>query len=804
MLRDVRFALRTLSRQPLVTTVVVLCLAFAVAGNTTVFSIVRSYLLKPMPYQDVDRLAFVWATERATGDGFGRSLSVADFNELRARNRSFDQLEAASVTTRNLTGEGGPPEQLLAPQVTPGLIGMLGYAAVLGRGFVEGDGAPGAPKVVLIAHRFWERRFGSDPSAVGRTLLLDREPHEVIGVLPEDLTFLFITGIDVWLPMTIDPTATDRADRAIGQGIGRLAPGVTSATATEDLERIAADLEARFPETNRGYGALVSRLEEQLPGPTDTRLFSLIQAAGLFVLLIACANIGNLLLARSRARRREVALRAALGAGQPRILRQLLTENVVLALIGGALGLGLGAIGVRVLRSTLAGTLPSFILPRLDAWVLLFSFGVTALAGVLFGLAPSVRALRTDLSGELREGGARGSVGGRRLATTSFVVAQVALALALLCGTGLLLRTFLDLQYGDQGFEPKGLYTFGVALPTDEYADDAARIAFHDRALSELAGLSGVESVASATALPRGRGTPITGVTVVGAERDPAESAPSTSWLAVSPGYVEALRLTLLRGRDLTAADRADRTAVALVDAAFVERFFADGEAIGRRIEIASREREVVGVVSATRQRRIGIIDGPVSMVYLPFSQQPSRSWSMVVRAGAGLDPERLADPARDAIWALDPNLPLASPMTLEQWIDLQLSGLEVLAGILAGFAAFALVLASMGVYSVLAYSVSQRTQEIGVRMAMGARRRDVLGMVLRQGLVLSMVGLALGVPMVWAVERMVVSTLGGLVRQPTLFVVLVGIGLMTTTVVASFLPARRASSVPPTQALNR
>jgi putative ABC transport system permease protein len=803
MLRDIRFALRTLVRQPLVSTVIVVCLALAVAGNTTVFSVVRSYLIKPLPYRAVDRLAFVWASERAAVDGLG-PLSVADFNDLRAQNRTLEQLEGGSIRTRNLTGDGGPPEQLLTPVATPGLIAMLGYAPELGRGFVEADAAPGAPKVVLLAHRFWERRFGADPAVLGRTILLDREPHEVVGILPEDFTFLFFTGVDAWLPMELDPTATDRSDRSIGQGIAKLRPGVTSAAATADLNRIAADLEARFPETHRGYETRVARFEEQIPGPFDTQLFSLVQAAGLFVLLIACANIGNLLMARGRVRRREVALRAALGAGQPRLLRQLLTENVVLALFGGVLGLGLGAAGVRLLRSSLASVLPPFMLPRLDGWVLLFSFGVTALAGVLFGLAPSLQALRASLSGELREGGARGAVGGRRLAATSFVVAQVALALALIGGTGLLLRTFLDVQFGDQGFEPGGIFTFGAALPADQYPDDPARVAFHDLALDRLEALPAARVAASTSVLPRSRETPATGVSLVGVERDPDEPPPSTSWLSVSPGYLEALRITLLQGRDLEPADRADAPAVALVDSRFVERFFSDGQALGRRIEIQGREREIVGVVGATRQRRIGILDGPMSTVYLPFAQQPTRVWSYLVRAAGDLDPESLGEPVRTAIAALDPDLPIGDPMTLEQWIDLQLAGLGALAAVLGGFAAFALVLATMGVYAVLAYSVSQRTQEIGVRMAMGARRRDVLDMVLRHGVKLSVLGLALGIPMLWAVQRMVVAVLGELVTQPTLFVVLVGIGLLAATVLAALVPARRASSVPPTVALGQ
>ena len=567
------------------------------------------------------------------------------------------------------------------------------------------------------------------------------------------------------------------------------------------MERIAAELETRHPETHRGYTAFARTLPEWSPGPTDRRLFTLIQVAGLFVLLIACANIANLLLARGQARRREVALRTALGAARPRILRQLLTESVTLALLGGLGGIGLGAVGVRLLRGALSdATLPSFVMPVLDGWVLAYSLAISALAGVIFGLVPGWQAARASVVGELREGGTRGTVGGRRLTARAFVVAEVALAMALLVGAGALLRSFVEIQFGDQGFRNHGLLTFGLSLPEDEYPDDERRLALQEDLVARLAALPGVESAAATTALPRSRGVPIEAVEIEGVEAG-EEAAPEVSRLAVSPAYFEALEVAVLRGRAFEVGDRQGAPDVAMVDAAFVDRFFEGGEALGRRFEMGGRSRTIVGVVPNLKQQRISGLDGGTATVYLPAAQAPSAQVQFLVRARSG-DPERLADAARGAVWAIDAELPLDSVLSLDEFIATQLAGMDVLTGVLGGFAGFALLLAALGVYGLLAYSVSQRTQEIGVRMAMGASRGRVMGMVLRQAGALVGTGLLFGVPMAWGVTRLLAAALGPLATPPATFVPAIALGLVAITFFASLLPARRAATLPPLSAL--
>ncbi|HUP23768.1 MAG TPA: ABC transporter permease [Thermoanaerobaculia bacterium] len=798
MLQDIRFALRTLARQRFVTAMVVLCLALVVGVNTAVFSVFRSYILKPLPYPEVDRLALVVAQQRALSDDES-ALSQADFRDFAAETTVFETLGAVSVRTVNLTGDG-PPEQLTAPLLTADALDILGARPIVGRAMTEDDSTPGAAKVVLLDHAFWQRRFEADPGVVGRTVLLDREPHEVIGVLPEGFEYVW-WGADVWLPLTLDPAATDRSQRTLGHLLGRLRPGVTPDQARADVERVAAELETRHPETHRGYTALARTLPEWAPGPTDTRLFSIVQVAGLLVLLIACANIANLLLARGQVRRREVALRTALGAARTRVLRQLLTESVVLALLGGIAGVGLGAVGVRLMRGALVeATLPRFILPELDGWVLLFSLVISALAGVVFGVVPGLQAARSSVSEELKEGGSRGSMGGRRVAARGFVIAEIACATALLVGAGALFRTFFEIQYGDHGFRTSGLLTFGLSLPEDRYPDDEKRNAFREQLLPQLAAVPGVSSAASSTALPRSRAVPVAGVTVADVELGD-ERAREAAWLSVSPDYFETLGLPLLRGRAIEPSDRSGTTDVAVVDAAFADRFFEGDEALGERFEMLGRTRQIVGLVSNVKQRRISVLENADPTVYLPAAQAPSAAMQWVVRARSG-DEESLTEGVRAAVWAIDPELPLDSMMSLDQFISVQLAGIDVLTSIIGGFASFAMLLAGLGVYGLLAYSVSQRTREIGLRMAMGASRRSVMGMVLRQGLMLAGAGLLFGVPMAWGVSRLLAAMLGPLGAPPPSLLPAIALGLVVVTMLASLLPARRAAMLPPLSAL--
>ncbi len=796
MLQDVRFALRTLLHQKLVTFMVIGCLALVVGGNTTVFSIVRSYLLSPLPYEDVERLTFVWETRKSVGGAFG-AVSGRSFDEFKARTGSFEQIEAQRSGFANLTGDG-PPERLQVQYATPGLLPMVGGDVRMGRLFEQDDARPGRERVALLSHRMWSDRFGSQDDIVGQTIQLDKEAVEVIGVLSEDFEWIN-WQLDLWMPLVVDQGAVDYTDRTLSSLIAKMKVGTTPQVAQADLVGLVEDLQAADPESYREAGVVVRTFRAQIPGPTDVQLFSFVQGAGLFVLLIACANIANLLLARGQVRQRELAVRAALGAGKARILRQLVTENVVLGLVGGLAGTALALVGVRVMRLALAGNLPQSILPEMDVWVLGFSLGISAVAGVIFGLLPSVHALRGRLQGALREGASRGSVGSRRRWSSAFVVGEVSLALALLCGAGMMLHTFLDVQFGDNGFETDNLAGFSLNFPQSEYVDDPQLVQAEAAVLRELRALPGVSHAVSSTALPRGRNIPGATVEMPGMELGDA-APPRVSWLSVSPGYPAAMQIPLLRGRDFTTLDRAETAPVVLVDQRFVERFFPDEDPLGQRITLRDEEREIVGVVGSVRHRRIGVIDGPTATVYLPYAQNPTQTLSFLVRAEH--DVEQAFDPAREAVWRVDSTLPVAGLMTIDDYIALQMRGIDVFSGIVGGFGVFALLLAALGVYGVLAYSVAQRRQEIGVRMAMGAHRSTVLRLILRQGFRLACLGFAVGLPLTYVVVRLVGGMLGQVSEAPVMMLPAIAAGLLAVTLLASFIPARRAATVAPTVAL--
>ncbi|REJ85841.1 MAG: hypothetical protein DWQ30_01395 [Acidobacteria bacterium] len=796
MLQDIRFALRTLLKQRWITGLVIACLALVVAGNTAVFAILQSYILRPLPFPDPDELVMIW--ERDTRTGAAGNVSVANYLDYRSRASSLGSLAAVASGSFNLTGDG-PPELLEAYVVSPELLPMLGGTVERGRAFVDADSTPGAAPVAILTHDLWQSRFGGREDIVGSTILIDRAPTEVVGVLPQSFEFLSWTT-DIWLPLELDAASAERAERSLDYLLGRLAPGHNEVTAGEDLASIASELERLFPEPNRDRTAVVRLLNDQVPGPEDEMLFSLIQGAGLFVLLIACANIGNLLLARGQARRRELAMRSALGAGKTRILRQLLTESVVLAMLGGLLGTGLGFLLIRFLHSALAAGLPQAILPVMDAGVLTFSLGISAAAGLVFGMIPAAQAVRGRLVGELRQGSGHGSSGGRNRLSQAFVVAEVALAVALLSGAGVLLWAFWDVQYGAQGFDSDGVMTFSLTLPPNDYPDEESRLRLQETLRRELGSLPGVVAVSSATTTPRQRNVPMTTVEVVGEETVDG-GTPRTTWLAIDPGYLDALGLVLLQGRDFEPADRSGAAPVALVDEQFAARFFPDSSPLGERVRLLEREVEIVGVVQAVRHRRVGVIDGPSEVVYLPYQQHPTARFAWLLRV-EGARPEQIADPLRAAVWSADPALPVGGLMTLDESIARSLTGIDIFLYIVGAFALFALVLAAMGLYGVLAYSVSQRRQEIGVRMAMGAGRGSVLRLIVRQGLRLTVIGLLIGAPMAFAIRRLIVGSLGELASTPVVLLPLIVATLVLVALAATWIPARRASGLAPTLAL--
>lgn len=797
--QDLRFALRTLRRQLSVTLFVAVSLALAIAGNTTVFSTINGLIYRPLPYEEPHRLALIGerSADSRRGHSFGPT-SLANFLDLRERQTSFQALAAFRTTTVNLGRVDAAPEPLSAAAVTPEFFPVLGVRTVAGRTFLPEEGVPGSHGVAVVSARLWRERFASDEDAVGATLVLDGEPYDVIGLLPDDFEFLN-PAIGLYVPLAPERGDLDRHARDV-LGIGRLAPGVRDEAAQAELAAIMARLVEEYPEANRGYEVDALNVRHELPLSRTRQVFFLFQLGLLFVLLIACANAGNLLLARSQAREREIAIRSSLGAGRWRIARQVLTENLLLALLAGGLGLLLGRLGVELMARAMVGRFPRATAPVIDGRVLGFTLLVTLAAGLLFGLAPVVRTFRVRLLAALKDGTRATTAGGRRrLLSNALVVAEIALALVLLGGAGILLRSFQALQSTDPGFDTGNLLTVQLVLPETRYPGDAEVVTGVEQLVERLAGLPGVTGAAASNLLPR---SPFTfPATYTLDARPPAgtEPPPRALWLSADPAYFATLDVPLLRGRAFTAVDRAGASLVAVVNDALARRHWGAASPLGERLTVQGRSREIVGVV-ATVRHGLAISDERDPAIYLPWAQQPQRQASLVLRTER--DAASLTAEVRRRILAFDPGLAIARLETQDAIIAQYLVATHIYTAVLGGFGALALVLAALGTYGVLAYAVAQRTHEIGVRMALGAGRGQVMGMVVRQGLAMAVLGIALGVPgSVWAAR-----TLAGLLANlaPITLSTVLGIALVLAlaALLASWLPARRAAGVDPIRAL--
>jgi putative ABC transport system permease protein len=804
--QDLRIAFRNLLKYRGVSAFIALSIALAIAGNSTVFSIIGALLLRPFPYQDAARLVLLWDAPREQPQNQS-PLSPANFVDLRAQARSFSALEAFSPWRFNLTG-GDRPEEVQAIRTTPGGLRLLGCAPRLGRDFRPDEGLPGHDRVVLLADPLWQRRFGGDPKIVGKTIDLDDQSYTVIGVLAPDTEFLTV-GAGLWVPLAIDPAKLSRTDRS-WLVMGRVASGVPLNAAKEEVHRLGRQLAAAHPEANRGYESQALTLREQIPGPSDRMIFVLMQAVMALVLLIACANVANLLLARGQERQREIALRTTLGAARGQLVRQLLTESILLASLGGALGLLLSVWSIRFMAKSLAGSVPRNFLPQLDTPVLAFTAGIALVAGVLFGLYPAVAATRPNLAGALREGG-RGAAGGRRQRRVirALVAVEIAFALGALSATGLLVRSMVALQSLDPGFDGRNLLTLRLSLPERRYPGAEPTARFYGQVAQRLAALPGIQEVTAAGALPRLRDQPTLSFTIDG-QTPPGGPPPQEIALSVLPNYFSLLRIPRISGRGFGAGDRAGSPPVALLSRAFARRYFPGQAPLGRRLTVDGRSREIVGIVADVVQNRIPGREGPSPILYLPEGQTGGRNLYLFLRAApTAASPGRrtgtlegLAEPIRAAVGELDPTLPVGGLASLEERIREELVGPRLIAGILGSFGLVALLLAALGIYGVLSYSVTQQTQEIGVRLAIGAQRGRVLADIARQGMILTGVGFLLGLPLVYLAIRGIQAALAGLVPFGATTVPAVALLLAVVAAFASLLPAQRASQLDPAIAL--
>jgi len=803
LIQDLKFGLRMLAKNPGITLVAVLALALGIGANTSIFTTVNALLLHPFAFERVDRLVAVWETAPQQNED-RVALAPANFRDWREQSHSFQELAAGHGWEVNLTGAGAP-ERVDGYQVTSGFFPLLGMRAQLGRALSAQDFEPGRPSVVVVSYGFWQQRLGGNPGVIGSPVRLNGQDFSIIGVMPED--FEYPMAAEVWGPLDLRTAGqVDRTDHYL-QVIGRLTPGASLAQAQADLQAIADRLAQQFPQTNAGHSARLVNLVNDLISDARQFILVLMGAAG-FVLLLACANVANLQLAQGTARQKEISVRLALGASRGRIARQLLMESVLKSLLGAAAGLSLAAWDLERQR----GSIPAFILQhvpgvkhmRVDGYVLAFTAGVAVAAGILAGLAFAWHATRADLNETLKEssrGGGAGSSSHRLRGL--LVVTEVALALVLLTGAGLMVKGFRQLVDTDLGYDRRNVLTFQIALPESKYRGENQVREFYDQLVDHLGALPGAETVAAATSLP---GQWNSTRAQYAAEGQPP-AAPGELRLAieeaVTPEFFRALRIPVVTGRALTAQDGPDSTRAVVLSASLAKRLWPGEDPLGKRAHFGSNAsvppwRTVVGVVGDIEPTPFD--HTPFPMAYFPVAQLTQRSLSIVVRTAG--DPTAVAAAARAQVQALDQEQPVFDVRTLEQMIDDDMSGVKVSADMMTVYALIALILSASGIFGIMAYSVSQRTHEIGVRMALGAQHRDVVRMVVGRALTLALIGLAIGIPAALALTRALSSALLGVIKVDT--PVFVGFALLLASVatLAAYIPARRAMKIEPMEAL--
>jgi len=798
LLQDLRYGVRTLAGNPGFTSVAVLALALGIGANTAMFSVVYGILLRPLPYADADRVAIVYM--HFYPQNFDRgTMCVADYLDWKAGNHAFEDPSAWSSRRMDLAGTGDP-EQVQGAAVTAGFFGTLQARPLLGRLFLPGEDQAGSPAEAVLSESLWRRRFAASPAAIGQTISVSGAAATIIGVAPSGFGFPS-ENTELWTNIHLVPPT--RRGPFFFHGIARLKPGVT-------LDRAQAETNAigrRIMRENPYYKNLtlpVVSLREALVGSVQTPLLVLIGAVGL-VLLIAVGNVANLLLARATVRQREMALRLSLGAARGRLIRQLLTESVLLAVAGGAAGLALSYGGIQLLRAWNPGNLPLAGFIHLDSRALSFMLLISLLTGILFGLAPALQSSRASLNSALKEGGRATAGSARRHTRAAFVVAEVALSLMLLVGAGLLLRSLALLQHVTGGFAapPQELLTMAIS-PTDRKYNDAAPVrAYYDQVLERVRRLPGVQSAAVSDSLPPNSQSDADTFMIEGQALAAGETNPAVSDAVVGPGYFETMRIPLRRGRYFTDRDNQDSAPVAIVSESLARHFFPDRDPIGQRIKQSGPDykvpyMEIAGVVGDVKYT--GLQNETDAAYYMPYRQNNGRQMFLVVRSTLGV--AGLAPVLRRQIRSIDPGVTLNAVSTMQNALDTDFAQPRFNTILLALFAGIALLLAAVGIYGVIAYSVARRTHEIGVRMALGAGRANVLGMVMRQGARLALIGIALGLAGAFILTRLLSTLLFGVSATDPFTFAAVALGLLAVALLATFIPAHRATRISPVTAL--
>jgi putative ABC transport system permease protein len=797
LLKEIRYGIRSLLKRPGFTAIALITLALGIGANTAIFSVVNAVLWRPLPYSDPGRLVMVWENHLGRGGPEREWLSPSDFNDWHDQNNVFSRMSALNDWGPTLTGTA-EPEPLVGAAVSYDMFTLLGREPVMGRGFRPEEDQPGAANVVVLSHEFWKRRFGSDQGIIGKPISLNEESYTVIGVMPADFKFPVIANTELW--RTLRPTLNPGCQRGclVLRAIGRLKPDASLEKARAEMSTIASRLETQYPESNNHVGATLVLLREQLVGNMQRALLILQGAVG-FVLLIACANVANLMLARAANREREIAIRAALGASRGRVVRQLLIESGLLAFAGGALGLLLAFWLLNLFVGLSPQGAPRFDEIGIDGYVLGFTLGTVGLTALIFGLIPALHASKADLNHSLKEAGKGGPTGvhGGRL-RNALVIAEMALALMLLVGGGLLMRSFVLLSRVDPGFNPNHVLTLRLFLSKAHYPEPQQILGFYTPLLDRLKTLPGAREVGAISTLPLSGNQSDTSFLVEGRPEPPPNQKPVAWYSSVSPDYFHTMGMRLTKGRIFNDRDDEKSPRVVIISETMARRYWPNEEPLGKRIGSPESWREIVGVMADVKHFGLDA-DTPPAM-YLPVRQAPARGMTLVVRTAA--EPLGIAPAMRADIWNSDKNLAIAKIQTMDQLVSSSIAQQRFILLLLGCFAALALVLAAIGIYGVMSYAVTQRTHEIGIRLALGARAGNVLALVLRRGLVLTLIGAAIGLAGALALTRLMARLLFGVTPTDAFTFTAVSVCLMVVALVACYVPARRATKVDPLVAL--
>jgi len=795
--QDLRYGARMLLRKPDFTLIAVLMLALGISGNTAIFSVVNAVLLRPLPLKDPERLMLVLETKLPQ---FPESTaSPGNFLNWKAQNTVFEQLVATNNSSFNLVGTGDP-ERLRGMFVSDGFFTLLGATPQLGRDFLPEEDRAGRNFVVMLSHGLWQRRFGGDPNIVNQAITLNGQSYTVIGVMPASFRYGG-RNLDLWTPMAFTAQQAQNHGGHFLSVVGRLKSGVTVEQARTEMTAIAGRLATQYPNANAGWGVKLGPMLEFAVRGIKPALLVLLGAVA-FVLLIACANVANLLLARAAGRQKEIAIRTAMGAGRWRIVRQLLTESLLLSLVGGAIGLLLAQWGMDLLLKLAPQNLPRMSGVSLDGRALGFTAAITLLTGVIFGLVPALQASKPNLNEVMKDAGRGSTEGGQRqFIRGALVVLEVASALVLLVGAGLMIKSFWRLQKVDPGFNPDNALMASIALPRRKFPEADQQAAFYKQLIENVSTLPGVQAVGASNDIPLSGSNTIFGFEIQGRPQQPAGAGQSTNYFAVSADYFKAMGIPLLRGRVFTEQDTKNTTRVAVINETMAKRFFPGEDPIGQRIHITNGPttyREIVGIVGDVKQS--GLDQDTPLQTYEPYTQQPFTNMSLVTRASG--DPTGLSAAIRNQVLQIDKEQPVFSIATLDRLVSTSIAQQKFSMLLLGVFAAVAMVLAAVGIYGVLSYAVTQRTHEIGIRMALGAGRAAVLRLVVGHGMTLTLIGIAAGLAAAFLLTRLMSTLLFGVSATDPLTFSLIALLLLTIALLACWIPARRATKVDPMIAL--